>query len=126
MGSAEACRRGVMADGCAQVGEFIGHDRHPNARAADQNAAIHPTPANQLRDAEGEVGVVTALARHGPRIDDFVAELILNHALPGKLRRTYVLHRYGDEMREALERLAAFLDKIVSGEANVVRLRSAG
>jgi integrase len=66
----------------------------------------------------------TLLARIGT--DDLVAELILNHALPGKLRRTYVLHRYEEEMREALERLAAFLDKIVSGEANVVRLRPAG
>ena len=66
----------------------------------------------------------TLLARIGT--DDLVAELILNHALPGKLRRTYVLHRYEDEMREALERLAAFLDKIVSGEANVVKLRPAG
>jgi integrase len=66
----------------------------------------------------------TLLARIGT--DDLVAELILNHALPGKLRRTYVLHRYEEEMREALERLAAFLDKIVSGEANIVRLRPTG
>jgi integrase len=66
----------------------------------------------------------TLLARIGT--DDLVAELILNHALPGKLRRTYVLHRYEVEMREALERLAAFLSQIVSGEANVVRLRPAG
>jgi integrase len=66
----------------------------------------------------------TLLARIGT--DDLVAELILNHALPGKLRRTYVLHRYEEEMREALEHLAAFLDKIVSSEANVVRLRPAG
>jgi integrase len=66
----------------------------------------------------------TLLARIGT--DDLVAELILNHALPGKLRRTYVLHRYEEEIREALERLAAFLDQIVSGEANVVRLRPAG
>jgi integrase len=66
----------------------------------------------------------TLLARIGT--DDLVAELILNHALPGKLRRTYVLHRYEEEMHEALERLAGFLEKIVSGEANVVRLRPAG
>jgi integrase len=66
----------------------------------------------------------TLLARIGT--DDLVAELILNHALPGRLRRTYVLHRYENEMREALERLAAFLEQIVSSEANVVRLRPAG
>src|SRR3954454_14254719 len=66
----------------------------------------------------------TLLARIGT--DDLVAELILNHALPGKLRRTYVLHRYEAEMREALERLAAFVDRILSGEANVVRLRQPG
>ena len=82
-------------------------------------------------------GTWTALARNARRLrpgdylvidgaDDLVAELILNHALPGKLRRTYVLHRYEGEMREALERLAAFLDQIVAGEANVVRLRPAG
>ena len=66
----------------------------------------------------------TLLARIGA--DDLVAELILNHALPGKLRRTYVLHKYESEMREALERLAAFVDQSVSGEANVVRLRQPG
>jgi hypothetical protein len=66
------------------------------------------------------------LARIG--IDDLVAELIVNHALPGKLRRTYVLHRYQDEMREALEQLAAFVDQIVKGKGNVVKLarRQAG
>ena len=66
----------------------------------------------------------TLLARIGT--DDLVAELIVNHALPGKLRRTYVLHKYEAEMREALERLASFVDQIVSGEANVVRLRPSG
>lgn len=65
----------------------------------------------------------TLLARIGT--DDLVAELILNHALPGKLRRTYVLHRYQDEMRQALERLASFVEQIVAGEANVVELRAA-
>jgi integrase len=63
----------------------------------------------------------TLLARIG--VDDLVAELILNHALPGKLRRTYNLHRYQDEMRAALERLAAVVEQIVAGEANVVNLR---
>lgn len=66
----------------------------------------------------------TLLARIG--VDDLVAELILNHALPGKLRRTYVLHRYQDEMREALERLATFIAAILAGEANVVKLRQTG
>ncbi len=65
----------------------------------------------------------TLLARIG--VDDLVAELILNHALPGKLRRTYVLHRYQDEMRAALEKLAAFVEQIVAGNANVVNLRQA-
>lgn len=65
----------------------------------------------------------TLLARIG--VDDLVAELILNHALPGKLRRTYVLHRYQDEMRAALDRLAAFVEQIVAGKANVVNLRQA-
>jgi integrase len=62
----------------------------------------------------------TLLARIGT--DDLVAELILNHAMPGKLRRTYVLHRYQDEMRQALERLAAFIDRAAGG--NVVALRA--
>ncbi len=66
----------------------------------------------------------TLLARIG--VDDLVAELILNHVLPGKLRRTYVLHRYQEEMRAALERLAVFVEKVATGEANVVRLPRAG
>lgn len=69
----------------------------------------------------------TLLARIG--VDDLVAELILDHALPGKLRKTYNLWKYQDEMREALERLAAFLDEIIAGRPNVVALpprRAAG
>ena len=65
----------------------------------------------------------TLLARIGT--DDLVAELILNHAVPGKLRRTYNLHKYEDEMREALERLAAFLKEIVVGKTNIIRLGQA-
>jgi integrase len=66
----------------------------------------------------------TLLARIG--VDDLVAELVLNHELPGKLRRTYVLHRYQDEMRDALERLAGFVDQVVEGKVNVVRLPRGG
>jgi integrase len=65
----------------------------------------------------------TLLARIGA--DDLVAELVMNHALPGKLRRTYVVHKYQDEMREALEGLAAFVDQIIAGTPNVVSLRRA-
>lgn len=55
----------------------------------------------------------TTLAGIG--VDDLVAELILNHALPGQLRRTYNLHRYQGEMRTALEQLALFIRLIVAG-----------
>ena len=61
------------------------------------------------------------MARIG--VDDLVAELILNHALPGKLRRTYVVHKYQDEMRAALDRLAAFIDQILVGPPNSQPLR---
>jgi integrase len=66
----------------------------------------------------------TLLARIG--VDDLVAELILNHALPGKLRRTYNLHKYEGEMLAALEQLAGFIDQVVEGKANVVKLPRGG
>lgn len=66
----------------------------------------------------------TLLARIG--VDDLVAELIVNHSLPGKLRRTYVLHRYQDEMLTALDSLADLMERIVAGEANVVSLPRVG
>ena len=36
-----------------------------------------------------------------------------------------MLHRYQDEMRAALEKLAVFFEEIVAGKPNVVKLRQA-
>lgn len=95
-----------------------GTNWHRENRKMVEEAGTRPWAWHDLRRTAR-----TLLAHLG--VDDLVAELILNHALPGKLRRTYVLHRYQDEMRAALEKLAALVEQIVAGKANVVSLRQA-
>jgi integrase len=63
------------------------------------------------------------------RVPESVAEAVLAHAKPG-ISKTYNLHQYADEKREALEQWVALLREIVTPPApepvkgNVVRLRS--
>jgi integrase len=59
----------------------------------------------------------TLMGRAGVSSD--VAERVLGHALPG-VRKTYDRHLYAAEKREALERLAALIARIVHPEAAVV------
>jgi integrase len=55
-----------------------------------------------------------------------IAERVLGHVIPG-VRGVYDRHAYEDEKRDALDRLAALIDRILKPMAdNVVELRPAG
>ena len=58
---------------------------------------------------------------HRIGVDPIVVERVLNHTLP-KMMQTYNRHDYADEMRVALDRWAAELERIIAGESNVVAL----
>jgi integrase len=65
----------------------------------------------------------TLMARAGVRPD--ISERVLGHVIPG-VEGTYDRHSYAEEKREALEKLATMVDRILAPPApNVVELRSA-
>lgn len=60
-------------------------------------------------------------------IDDNLAERIINHSTGSKMQQTYNRHRYTEEKRRALQRLADHIDRIVGREApkgRVFKLRT--
>jgi integrase len=61
----------------------------------------------------------TLMSRAGVRPD--ISERVLGHAMPG-LQPTYDRHSYLDEKRQALEKLAALVDRITSPPSRVVVL----
>jgi len=84
----------------------------------------------ELDEASGVTGWVvhdlrrtarSLMARAGVQRD--VAERVLGHSVGGAVERTYDRHSYLDEKREALERLAGQIDRILHPEAKVVPLR---
>jgi len=88
-------------------------------------------PKKALDKATGTVGwtlhdarrtAKTLMVRAGVRPD--ISERVLGHAM-GAIEGTYDRHSYLTEKRDALERLAAELDRIINPpEANVVPLRA--
>jgi integrase len=66
----------------------------------------------------------SGMARLG--VQPHIAERALNHAVGSKIARTYDLHRYLPEVRQALLLWSAEVDRIVSGEpGKIVTLRPA-
>ena len=56
------------------------------------------------------------------KIKPHIAERVLGHAIPGT-EGIYDRHTYADEIAEALDRLAALIERIVNPADNVVQLR---
>jgi hypothetical protein len=56
------------------MGKFIGCDAHANARAADQDAAIHLFRAYLLGHDGGDVRIIDALATVGAGVDHFLVQ----------------------------------------------------
>jgi hypothetical protein len=59
------------------------------------------------------------MSRAGVRPD--VSERVIGHTIAG-VAGVYDRHSYADEKREALEKLAALVERIVNPTPNVVRL----
>jgi integrase len=64
--------------------------------------------------------VRTALQQKPISAPEIVGELLLNHAVPGKLRKTYAQHDFIDEMADALAKWERKLLGIVEGGAGKV------
>src|SRR5262249_37524815 len=63
----------------------------------------------------------TLLSRAGVSAD--VAERCLGHVVGG-IRGVYDKHKYHDEMKQAYEKLASLIERIVNPTANVVSMRA--
>jgi integrase len=88
-------------------------DRRINAlRAAD---GLGPMPGWTLHDLRRTARSLMSRAK----VSADHAERVLGHALVG-VRATYDRHAFLDEKRDALERLAALIDRIVNPPADVV------
>jgi integrase len=84
--------------------------------------ATKPLPHWTLHDLRRTAK--TLMARAGVRPD--ISERVLGHVIAG-VEGVYDRHSYGDEKREALEKLAALVDRIVNPPpANVLPLRQVG
>ena len=87
-------------------------------KRADKGAEIGPLPNWTLHDLRRTAK--TLMARAGVRPD--ISERVLGHVIAG-VEGTYDRHSYADEKRDALEKLAAMIERILDPlPANVEKL----
>jgi integrase len=84
-----------------------------------EKAGRDPMPAWVLHDLRRTAR--TLMSRAG--VDANVAEMVLGHVIPG-IRGVYDRHGYVSEKRDALERLAALVDRILNPPAENVAVLS--
>jgi integrase len=88
-------------------------------KQAEKGAKIEPLPAWTLHDLRRTAK--TLMVRAGVRPD--ISERVLGHVIAG-VEGTYDRHSYADEKRDALEQLAAMIERILNPPAsNVETLR---
>ena len=78
-------------------------------KRASKGAEIEPLPNWTLHDLRRTAK--TLMARAGVRPD--ISERVLGHVIAG-VEGTYDRHSYADEKRDALEKLAAIIDRILN------------
>jgi integrase len=78
-------------------------------KCADNGAEIAPLPNWTLHDLRRTAK--TLMARAGVRPD--ISERVLGHVIAG-VEGTYDRHSYADEKRDALEKLAAMIERILN------------
>ena len=78
-------------------------------KRAKKGAKVEPIPNWTLHDLRRTAK--TLMARAGVRPD--ISERVLGHAIAG-VEGTYDRHSYADEKRDALEKLAAMVDRILN------------
>ena len=87
-------------------------------KRAKKGAKVEPIPNWTLHDLRRTAK--TLMARAGVRPD--ISERVLGHVIAG-VEGTYDRHSYADEKREALEKLAAMIERILNPQpSNVVTL----
>jgi integrase len=86
--------------------------RHGAALSTGRNAGLAPWTVHDLRRTSRSL-----MSRAEVRPD--IAERVLGHAIPG-IRGVYDRHEFIAEKRDALERLAALIDRIVNPPPGVV------
>ena len=86
--------------------------RHGAALSTGRNAGLAPWTVHDLRRTSRSL-----MSRAEVRPD--IAERVLGHAIPG-IRGVYDRHEFIGEKRDALERLAALIDRIVNPPPGVV------
>ena len=84
-------------------------------RAAEQKSEIQPLPNWTLHDLRRTAK--TLMARAGVRPD--ISERVLGHVIAG-VEGTYDRYSYADEKRDALEKLAAMIERIVAPPLHAV------
>ena len=85
---------------------------------AKKGAKVEPIPNWTLHDLRRTAK--TLMARAGVRPD--ISERVLGHVIAG-VEGTYDRHSYADEKRDALEKLAAMIERILNPQpSNVVTL----
>ena len=90
-------------------------------RAAKPGEKVKALPHWTLHDLRRTAK--TLMARAGVRPD--ISERVLGHVIAG-VEGVYDRHGYADEKRDALEKLAGMVERIVNPPANVLPLRRAG
>jgi integrase len=97
-------------------------DRAVMKKQAKKGAKIEPLPNWTLHDLRRTAK--TLMARAGVRPD--ISERVLGHVISG-VEGTYDRHSYADEKRDALEKLAAMIERILNPlPANVEKLGERG
>ena len=87
-------------------------------KRAKKGVKVEPIPNWTLHDLRRTAK--TLMARAGVRPD--ISERVLGHVIAG-VEGTYDRHSYADEKREALEKLAAMIERILNPQpSNVVTL----
>ena len=87
-------------------------------KRAKKGAKVEPIPNWTLHDLRRTAK--TLMARAGVRPD--ISERVLGHVIAG-VEGTYDRHSYADEKREALEKLATMIERILNPQpSNVVTL----
>jgi integrase len=86
-------------------------------KRANKGATVEPIPNWTLHDLRRTAK--TLMVRAGVRPD--VSERVLGHVIAG-VEGTYDRHSYADEKRDALEKLAAMIERILTGVPSTVAL----
>ena len=87
-------------------------------KRAKKGAKVEPLPNWTLHDLRRTAK--TLMVRAGVRPD--ISERVLGHVIAG-VEGTYDRHSYADEKREALEKLATIIERVLTPTSNITALK---